>query len=130
MRHVFIGTDGGATTSKVGAVWDDGTVVSTKLLQRSTGSEGGPGATVSGWVASIEEYLRENALEWRQVSGVGLAIPGPFQKYGVFDHSANLPDTFMGYDVHTGYVQAIAARAGRTIPLIVANDGNMGGVAE
>jgi glucokinase len=111
-------------------VWSDGTAVSTRLLQRSTGSEGGPAATVAGWVASIDEYLKENGLAWEQVAGVGLAIPGPFQRYGVFDHSANLPDTFTGYDVHTGYANAIAARAGRTVPLIVANDGNMGGVAE
>jgi glucokinase len=129
-RHIFIGTDGGATTSKVGAVWSDGTAVSTRLLQRSTGSEGGPGATVAGWVASIEEYLRENGLAWDQVAGVGLAIPGPFQRYGVLDHSANLPDTFTGYDIHTGYFDALSERARRPVPLIVANDGNMGGVAE
>ena len=129
-RQVFIGTDGGATTSKVGAVWSDGTAVSTRLLQRSTGSEGGPGATVANWVAAIDDYLAQNSLAWDQVDGVGLAIPGPFQRYGVLDHSANLPDTFTGYDIHTGYASAIAARAGRTIPLIVANDGNMGGVAE
>jgi glucokinase len=129
-RQIFIGTDGGATTSKVGAVWSDGTAVSTRLLQRSTGSEGGPDATVAGWVVSIDAYLEENGLAWEQVAGVGLAIPGPFQRYGVFDHSANLPDSFTGYDVHTGYFTALADRAGRSIPLIVANDGNMGGVAE
>ena len=56
-RQVFIGTDGGATTSKVGAVWEDGTAVSTRLLQRPTGSEHGPYVTVARWVDAIDEYL-------------------------------------------------------------------------
>ena len=33
-RRVFIGTDGGATTTKIGGVWNDGTTVSTDLLQQ------------------------------------------------------------------------------------------------
>jgi glucokinase len=129
-RHIYLGTDGGATTSKVGGVWRDGTVVSTKLLQRPTGSSEGPAAVVDGWVASIGEYLSLNQLSWDQVEGVGLAIPGPFQKYGVFDKSPNLPASFIGFDVHTAYSSALADRAGRAVLLVVGNDGNMGGVAE
>jgi glucokinase len=129
-RQVFIGTDGGATTSKVGAVWEDGTAVSTRLLQRPTGSERGPGETVTRWVDAIDEYLKSNGISWAQVGGVGLAVPGPYQRYGVFDHSPNLPETFVGFDVHTAYMQALSERAGVAIPLIVGNDGNMGGVAE
>src|SRR5262249_30185687 len=69
-------------------------------------------------------------LTWEQVRGVGLAIPGPFQRYGVFDRSANLPDSFTGFDVHTAYSAALAQRAGRAVPLTVGNDGDLGGVAE
>jgi glucokinase len=129
-RHVYVGTDGGATTSKVGAVWRDGTVVSTRLLQKPTGSANGTHAVVEGWVASITEYLGHNQLTWDQVEGVGLSIPGPFQRYGVFDKSPNLPESFVGFDVHTAYSSALAARAARAIPLVVGNDGNFGGVAE
>jgi glucokinase len=74
--------------------------------------------------------LSLNQLSWDQVEGVGLAIPGPFQKYGVFDKSPNLPVSFVGFDVHTAYGSALAERAGRAVPLVVGNDGNMGGVAE
>jgi glucokinase len=130
LRQVYIGTDGGATTSKVGGVWEDGAAVSTRLLQRPTGSEHGPHETVARWVNAIDEYLAANALSWAQVGGVGLAIPGPYQRYGVFDHSPNLPPSFAGFDVHTTYMQALSERAGLAIPLIVGNDGNMGGVAE
>ena len=129
-RQVYVGTDGGATTSKTGAVWGDGTTVSTRLLQRPTGSADGPMAVVRGWVSGITEYLAQNDLEWDSVGGVGLAIPGPFQRYGVFDKSPNLPESFAGFDVHTAYAGALAERAGFAVPLVVGNDGNMGGVAE
>jgi len=64
------------------------------------------------------------------VRGAGLATPGPYRSYGVLDRSANLPETFVGFDLHTAYSRALADRAGRTIPVNVGNDGNMGGVAE
>jgi glucokinase len=129
-KVVFIGTDGGATTSKVGGVWEDGSTISTKLLQASTNSVQGPEAVVRGWTEAVNAYLSQYSLTWDQVGGVGLAVPGPFQRYGVFDHSANLPDNFTGFDVHTSYSKALAERAGRPIPLTVGNDGDMGGVAE
>src|SRR5688572_13502457 len=129
-RRVFIGTDGGATTSKVGGVWPDGSIVSSRLLQRSTRSSDGPAAVVDAWVANVTEYLETNRLNWDQVDGVGLSIPGPFQRYGVFDKSPNLPASFTGFDVHSAYGTALASRAGRLVPLTVGNDGNLGGVAE
>lgn len=129
-KTIYIGTDGGATTSKVGGVWSDGSTISTKLLQSSTNSTQGPEAVVRSWVEAITRYLSANGLDWEQVGGVGLAVPGPFQRYGVFDHSANLPDSFTGFDVHTVYSNALSERARRAIPLTVGNDGDMGGVAE
>ncbi len=129
-RSVYVGTDSGATTSKVGAVWDDGTTVSTRLLQRPTNASQGPDSVVTSWVEAITDYLAANGLRWSHVLGVGLAIPGPFQRYGVLDRSANLPPTFTGFDIHTAYSNALAERAGRAVPLTVGNDGDLGGVAE
>src|SRR5574342_695701 len=90
----------------------------------------GPDAVVDGWVTTIHDYLAENGLSWDQVDGVGLAIPGPYQRYGVLDRSPNLPERFAGFDLHSAYAAALAERAGRAIPLVMGNDGNMGGVAE
>lgn len=129
-KLVYIGTDSGATTSKVGAVWSDGTTVSTRLLQRPTNSHLGPDAVVHSWVEGITEFLALNELSWDQVAGVGLAIPGPFLRYGVLDKSANLPVTFANWDVHTAFSSALSGKARRAIPLVVGNDGNYGGVAE
>ena len=97
-----------------GAVWDDGTTVSTKFLQRPTQSDQGPEAVVRGWVEAITDYLGTNGLAWEQVHGVGLAIPGPFQRYGVLDRSANLPASFAGFDIHAGFRNALADKAGRS----------------
>jgi glucokinase len=129
-RDVYIGTDGGATTSKVAAVWASGEAVSTKLLQRPTHADAGPDALMATWAAAITDYLDGNGLSWSDVRGVGLAIPGPYERYGVFGRSPNLPATFAGFDVHAGYARALERTAGRHIPLIIGNDGNMGGVAE
>ena len=76
-KHVFIGSDSGATTSKTGGVWADGSMVSMKLLQSSTNAQAGTEAVIKGWVQGVAGFLAENNLTWRQVRGVGLAIPGP-----------------------------------------------------
>jgi len=129
-QNIFIGTDSGATTSKINAVWDNEEPVSNKLLQRPTNSQNGREAVISGWIESINIFLQLNNLTWAQVRGVGLAIPGPYQRYGVLDRSANLPVGFTGWDVYADYVQALARAAGRDVPLVVGNDGQFGGVAE
>ena len=129
-KQVYIGTDCGATTSKTAAVWDNGTTVSTKLLQKPTNAQGGTDAVIQGWVEGLNEFLLQNSLTWNDVQGVGLTVPAPFQRYGVVGHAPNLPASFEGWDVHTAYSGALAAQAGRAIPLTVGNDGNYGGVAE
>jgi glucokinase len=129
-QQVYVGTDCGATTSKVGAVWADGTTVSTKLLQRPTNAQAGREAVVAGWIQGVTEYLEQNGLAWNQVSSVGLAIPGPYQRYGVLARSANMPASFEGWDFYTDYGRALANQAGRAVPLVVGNDGAFGGVGE
>jgi predicted NBD/HSP70 family sugar kinase len=111
-------------------VWEDGTTISTKLAQEPTNAEGGTAAVVRGWVEGVNEYLIRNGLTWDQVRGVGLAIPGPYTRYGVMGRSPNLPPTFEGWDFFTAYSSALSERAGRSLPLVVGNDGNYGGVAE
>jgi glucokinase len=129
-RSIYLGTDSGATTSKVGGVWENGEIISTKLLQRPTNAQQGQAAVIAGWVEAITNFLSQNSLVWDHVKGVGLAIPGPFQSYGVMDRSANLPASFAGWNVHADYSSALAEKAGRAIPLTVGNDGKYGGVAE
>jgi predicted NBD/HSP70 family sugar kinase len=129
-KGVYIGTDSGATTSKTCGIWADGSPISQKLRQSSTNSQLGTQAVVSGWVEGVSGFLADNGLLWSDVQGVGLALPGPYQRYGVLDRTANLPESFAGWDFYADYSKALAAAAGRTIPLAVGNDGNLGGVGE
>jgi predicted NBD/HSP70 family sugar kinase len=69
-------------------------------------------------------------LQWSQVAGVGLAIPGPYESYGVWGVSPNLPPSFCGWDVRSDYAAALAEKIGRAVPVAAGNDGNYGGVAE
>lgn len=129
-QPVYLGTDSGATTSKTCGVWADGTPVSLKLRQSATLAEAGTAAVVAGWIEGVEGFLADNGLSWEQVSGVGLALPGPYQSYGVLDRTANLPLAFAGWNFHADYAAALANKAGRPIPLVVGNDGDFGGVGE
>jgi predicted NBD/HSP70 family sugar kinase len=129
-EKIFIGTDSGATTSKIAAVWENGEAVSTRIFQRPTNAQNGRDAVVSGWIAAIGEFLAQNNLQWPQVKGVGLAIPGPYERYGMLGKAANLPASFAGWDVLADYGAALARQAGHPLPLVVGNDGHCGGVAE
>jgi glucokinase len=128
--NIFIGTDSGATTSKFAAVQENGEPVTTRLLQRATDSQNGRDAVITAWVSGIGELLAQNRLPWSQVAGVGLAIPGPYQRYGVLGKSANLPAGFEGWDVRAAFSDALARQIGRVVPVAVSNDGHCGGVAE
>jgi len=128
--NIFIGTDSGATTSKIAAVRENGEAITTRILQRPTNAQSGREAVISGWIAGINEFLAQNRLEWPQVQGVGLAIPGPYERYGVLGKSANFPAGFAGWNVHQEYSAALARQAGRPVQLTVNNDGHCGGVAE
>ena len=129
-KKVFIGTDSGATTTKLCAVWENGEPVSSKVLQRSTSSEHGRDAVIASWIAGVTDFLAQNNLAWSQVAGVGLAIPGPYERYGVWSKTPNLPASFAGWDVYSDYKAALEKQAARPLPLVVGNDGNYGGVAE
>ena len=112
MRDIFIGTDSGATTSKTCGVYDDGTPVTLHLAQSSTNSQLGTKIVVEGWIAGVEKFLAENQLSWAQVKAVGLALPGPYQAYGVLDRTANLPASFAGWDFFSDYAAALKQIAG------------------
>ena len=127
---IFIGTDSGATTSKIAAVRENGEAVSTKIFQHATNSQAGPAAVVAGWISAINGFLAQNKLEWSQIQGVSLAIPGPYERDGVLGKAANFPAGFAGWNVHQDYSAALAREAGRPVKLTVANDGHCGGVAE
>jgi glucokinase len=129
-QNIFIGTDSGATTSKIAAVRENGEAVTTKLLQRPTDAQNGRAAVIAGWIAGIGDFLAQNNISWPQVRGVGLAIPGPYLRYGVLGKSPNLPADFTGWDVHKDFSAALAKAAGRELPLAFDNDGRCGGVAE
>jgi glucokinase len=130
MKPIYLGTDSGATTSKTTGVWEDGTPISLDLAQSSTNSQLGTEVVIAGWMEGLEKFLQTNQLEWEQVQGVGLAMPGPYRKRGVLGLTANLPASFDGWTFEADYAKAIAERAGRSIPVFSGNDGNFGGVAE
>ena len=101
------------------------------MLQRPTNSQNGRAAVIAAWISGIGEFLAQNRLQWSQVQGVGLAIPGPYERYGVLGKMANFPAEFRGL----GCPRGLQRGAGQGKPaarcrLAVGNDGHCGGVAE
>jgi glucokinase len=129
-RIIFIGTDSGATTTKFCAVYENGEQVSKKVLQRPTDSQNGREAVIAGGIGGVSDFLAQNNLAWSHVAGVGLAIPGPYEGFGIFGKSPNLPASFSGWNVYADYKAALEKQVGHVVPLAVGNDGNYGGVAE
>jgi activator of 2-hydroxyglutaryl-CoA dehydratase len=68
---LFLGIDSGATTSKIAAVREDGAVFPSELLQRPTGSEGGPEGVIQAWMGAIGEFMEEHGVEWERRIGRG-----------------------------------------------------------
>ena len=130
MAKIYIGTDSGATTTKISAVDETGAPVARDVLQKPTRTAEGQSAVIEGWIAAIDEFLAIHGRSWADVAGAGLAIPGPYLSYGVMDRSANFPPVFAGWNVFADFSRALAVRAGHEIPLVVGNDGNFGGIAE
>ena len=91
------------------------------MLQRSTNSAAGRDAVVVSWITSITEFLGENNLSWAQIAGVGLAIPGQYERYGVLGKAANLPASFATFaaygDFATGILALLALLTVRIRPL-------------
>jgi len=49
--------------------------ITTKLHQRATRAEYGTGAVISGWVDSINIFLKDNNLSWTQVQAWASPFP-------------------------------------------------------
>jgi len=48
----------------------------------------GRDAVISGWIAGVTNFSRKTKLNGHRFTAVGLAIPGPYERYGVFGQIA------------------------------------------
>lgn len=129
-RSIFLGIDCGATTSKVGGIDAEGNPLNETLRQNPTASESGPEAIVDAWIQGADSFLRETGFSWENVAGVGLAIPGPYQSYGVLGRMPNMPLALEGWHFLEDLGRAVKEQAGGEVPVSTANDGLLAGVAE
>jgi glucokinase len=127
---LYLGIDCGATTSKVGAVDAEGGLVSRRLRQMDTRAGEGSAAIVRGWIEAASEFLEAEGAAWRDVAGVGLAMPGPYLGHGILGKMPNMPASLEGWNFLQDLREAVARQAGRDLPVQTANDGLLAGVAE
>ena len=77
-NKIYMGTDSGATTTKIAAVRGDGEPLGQDVVQRPTESAAGRDGVIIGWIRAMDDYLTGHDLGWDDVGGVGLSIPGPY----------------------------------------------------
>jgi predicted NBD/HSP70 family sugar kinase len=127
---IFLGIDCGATTSKFSAVDGEGHVLSEQLLQRPTRSSEGCEAILSNWLEGAQAFLASIGMDWEAVAGVGLAMPGPYEGYGILGRMPNMPASLTGWRFLDDLTGAVGRAAGRSVPVVTANDGQLAGVGE
>lgn len=127
---IFLGIDCGATTSKVGGIYADGSIISGRLRQCPTASEDGPEAIIANWLKAAQDFLDEGGFHWDNVAGVGLAIPGPYLAYGVLGPMPNMPASLTGWCFLDALRIGIRGVAAREIRVETANDGLLAGLGE
>lgn len=127
---IYLGIDCGATTSKFSGVDASGECLSEALQQQPTMSSGGSPAVLANWLEGAEAFLESIGSGWEHVHGVGLAMPGPYLGYGILGKMPNMPDSLTGWTFLDDLASAIEQVAGRSIPTVTANDGQLAGVGE
>ncbi len=127
---VYLGTASGTTKVKTAGVRLDGSFLISKRPPLTVNLEEGTARMVETWIQGMEGFLEEHGLKWGDVLGVGLAISGPFTRYGVLAEAANLPESFTDWEFLEDYQRALAAVAFRRIEVVAGNDGHLDGLAE
>jgi len=127
---IFLGIDCGATTSKFNGIDADGNLLTPKLRQLRTPSAEGPDAMLQAWLTGLDQFLTGESLDWAQVGSVGVAMPGPYQGYGVLGKMPNMADDVEGWNYLQDLSKALREHQGREIPVYTANDGQLAGIPE
>jgi glucokinase len=129
-ESIYLGVDCGATTSKVGAVDGAGSILSREVRQSRTLSSEGPSAMIASWMEALNGLLADLETSWDAVGGVGVAMPGPYEGYGILGKMPNMPASLAGWPFLKDLGAALESTTLRNIPVSTANDGQLAGLAE
>ena len=92
MRPYAFGVDIGGTAIKLGLFRTDGELTEKWSIPTRTGDHGGN--VLPDVAASLREALERHGLDWDQIEGVGMGVPGPVREDGTVMRCVNL-----GWDV-------------------------------
>lgn len=92
MRPYAFGVDIGGTAVKLGLFRTDGELVEKWSIPTRRSNQGGN--VLPDVVASLHQTLERRGLDWDQIEGVGMGVPGPVREDGTVMRCVNL-----GWDV-------------------------------
>ena len=121
MTSYAIGVDLGGTTVKQGLFRQNGELV--EHWEIPTRTEEAGRYILCDIAASIREHLEQHGLSTKDLTGVGIAVPGPVLHDGTVNHCVNLGwGTFNVKETFSALLDGIAVEA--------ANDANAAGLGE
>ena len=87
MKYGF-GVDLGGTTVKLAYFDQQGTML--EKWEIPTVTENGGGKILPDIAASVNDYMKKNAIDAGSIIGIGIGVPGPVNSEGVVDMCVNL----------------------------------------
>lgn len=123
-RQVYVGLDIGGTKIGVNAVDADRKPVTPKWVEVEARSHVGPRATVEQIVVGLRKFLDHAGLAMDAVAGVGLDSPGPADRNGRIEKSANMAPEWEGFQLREAAQSAVTVAAGRELHVSYENDVN------
>ncbi len=130
MSKIYLGIDSGATTCKVNGIDAQGHPLDSTLRQFPTRSREGRETLLKDWLHAADTFLQAQGQTWDAVAGVGLAMPGPFESYGVLGSLPNYPSDLRGWNYLADLKERLHRHAGRPLSVATGNDGHLAGLAE
>jgi len=122
--RVYVGVDVGGTKIGLNAIHEDRRPAMPSWIEVPSLSHLGPMDTVKQIALGLRTFMEQSKLPMDRVAGLGIDSPGPADKNGRIEKSANMHPAWEGFQLREQVEAGIAAAVGRKIPVSYENDCN------
>jgi predicted NBD/HSP70 family sugar kinase len=121
---VYLGVDVGGTKIGLNAIRENCTPVSPAWIEVPSHSHLGPRDTVKQMGVGVRAFLDQQRLSPDQVAGLGIDSPGPADRNGKIQRSANMHPAWEDFQLRVEVQALLADSLGKKFPVTYENDCN------